>query len=156
MSLCNVLLRSPPHRHQKVEDFCVKFSWFSMNFLSWILLITLVSSGLESTTIAAFSNETDHLALLDFKNGITEDPLKIMNMWNDSLHFCNWVGITCSRSNGRVVVLNLQRQGLVGSHHPSIGNLTFLTGINLRNNSFHGVIPQEIGRLLNLQHVNFS
>lgn len=123
-----------------------------MNFLSWFLHM-LIISGLTSATS---TNDTDKLALYEFKNRITEDPLQIMNLWNDSTHFCNWVGIKCNLSNERVMILNLESQRLVGSIPPSIGNLTFLTGINLRNNSFHGVIPQEIGRLLSLQHLNFT
>ena len=34
-----------------------------------------MSSCLKSKTIPALANETDRLALLDFKNGITQDPL---------------------------------------------------------------------------------
>ncbi|KAG5253333.1 LRR receptor serine/threonine-protein kinase [Salix suchowensis] len=45
---------------------------------------------------------------------------------------------------------------LVGSIPPSIGNLTYLTGINLRNNSFHGELPEELGRLSRLQHFNVT
>ena len=33
-----------------------------------------MSSCLKSKTIPALANETDRLALLDFKNGITQDP----------------------------------------------------------------------------------
>uniref|UniRef100_A0A2N9GS27 non-specific serine/threonine protein kinase n=1 Tax=Fagus sylvatica TaxID=28930 RepID=A0A2N9GS27_FAGSY len=53
-------------------------------------------------------------------------------------------------------VLDLAAKKLTGSIPPSIGNLTYLTGINLRNNSFYGEIPQEVGRLQHLQHLNLS
>ncbi|KAK4582495.1 hypothetical protein RGQ29_025616 [Quercus rubra] len=115
-----------------------------------------MSSCLKSTTVPVFANETDHLALLDFKNRITQDPLQIMSSWNNSYHFCNWLGVTCGPSNKRVMVLNLKTKKLSGSIPPSIGNLTYLTGINLENNSFYGEIPQEVGRLLHLQHLNLS
>jgi Leucine-rich repeat (LRR) protein len=116
-----------------------------------------MSSGLESARILAFAaNETDRLALLDFKSRISEDPLQIMSSWNDSTHFCNWFGVTCSSSSKRVMVLNLEDQRLAGSITPSMGNLTYLTGINLRKNSIYGEIPQEVGRLRQLQHLNLS
>ncbi|XP_059458364.1 putative receptor-like protein kinase At3g47110 [Corylus avellana] len=116
-----------------------------------------MSSSLKSARIPAYADdESDHLALLDFKNRISEDPLQIMNLWNDSAHFCNWFGVTCSPSTKRVMVLNLQAQRLSGSITPSIGNLTYLTGINLKNNSFYDEIPQEVGRLRRLQHLNLS
>ncbi|OMO97527.1 hypothetical protein COLO4_14556 [Corchorus olitorius] len=112
-----------------------------------------MSSCLES---ASFANESDRVALLDFKSRVTQDPHNVMASWNNSLHFCSWFGVTCSPSNGRVVILNLQGQKLVGSIPPSIGILTFLTAINLENNSFHGEIPQQVGRLLRLQHLNLT
>ncbi|XP_017977165.1 PREDICTED: probable LRR receptor-like serine/threonine-protein kinase At3g47570 [Theobroma cacao] len=124
-------------------------------FFQGILLLWM-SSCSESAMIPAFANESDRLALLDFKNRVTQDPLHVMDSWNNSVHFCSWVGVTCSPSNGRVVILNLKGQKLVGSIPPSIGNLTFLTRINLVNNNFRGEIPQEIGRLLRLQHLNLS
>ncbi|KAK2993731.1 hypothetical protein RJ640_018352 [Escallonia rubra] len=126
-----------------------------MNFLLWILLL-LMNSRLGSTATPSSANETDQLALLDFKNAITEDPLQVMKLWNDSLHFCNWVGVTCSPSDQRVELLNLQSQKLVGSLPPSVGNLTFLTSLVLQNNSFHGELPQELGRLIRLQNLNLS
>ncbi|CAK9152283.1 unnamed protein product, partial [Ilex paraguariensis] len=135
-----------------MEFSCLNSRCFSSSILLGSLLFVMIS-GFESAT---FSNETDGQALLDFKNRITQDPLQIMSSWNDSLHFCKWVGVTCSPSGERVMILNLESQRLVGSIPPSIGNLTFLTGINLRNNSFNGAIPQEMGRLIHLQHLNFT
>nr|KYP39848.1 LRR receptor-like serine/threonine-protein kinase EFR [Cajanus cajan] len=52
--------------------------------------------------------------------------------------------------------LSLEQLRLGGTLTPFIGNLTFLTALNLLNNSFHGEFPQEVGRLLYLQHLNFS
>jgi Leucine-rich repeat (LRR) protein len=120
------------------------------------ILLLFMSSTLKSATIPAFADESDRLALLDFKNGISEDPLQIMNLWNDSTHFCSWFGVTCTPSGKRVMVLNLQAQRLAGSITPSMGNLTYLAGINLKNNSMYGEIPQEVGRLWRLQHLNLS
>ncbi|KAL5079079.1 hypothetical protein RYX36_007500 [Vicia faba] len=43
---------------------------------------------------------------------------------------------------------------LAGILSPSKGNLTYLTKLNLRNSSFHGEFPQQVGNLLYLQHLN--
>ncbi|KAH7866305.1 hypothetical protein Vadar_018558 [Vaccinium darrowii] len=118
-----------------------------------VLLISVLESAMASNTSG---NATDRIALLDFKNHITQDPFQIMPSWNDSLHFCKWIGVKCNPTNGRVTILNLESQNLFGFIRPSIGNLTFLTGINLQNNSFHSEIPQEIDRLIRIQHLNLS
>ncbi|KAJ8747232.1 hypothetical protein K2173_019377 [Erythroxylum novogranatense] len=103
-----------------------------------------------------FIKGSDQQALLDFKDGIIDDPNKILSSWNESVHVCSWIGVSCSPSNGRVVSLNLEAQGLVGSLTPSIGNITYLSVINLRDNAFGGEIPEQIGRLRNLKSLNLS
>ncbi|KAL6321168.1 hypothetical protein AAG906_012940 [Vitis piasezkii] len=107
---------------------------------------------MASVTASSMQNETDRLALIAFKDGITQDPLGMLSSWNDSLHFCRWSGVYCSRRHvHRVTKLNLFSYGLVGSLSPHIGNLTFLRTIVLQNNSFHGKVPSEIGGLFRLQ-----
>ncbi|GKV51596.1 hypothetical protein SLEP1_g58232 [Rubroshorea leprosula] len=103
------------------------------------------------------TNETDMLALLAFKDHIVEDPLGVLSSWNESLHFCNWRGVSCSqRHQGRVTALNLGGQKLVGSIPPHIGNLSFLRQVNLGYNNFKGDIPKEIGWLFRLRYLNVS
>ncbi|XP_034219232.1 putative receptor-like protein kinase At3g47110 isoform X3 [Prunus dulcis] len=127
-------------------------------FYHGFILILCMSTALESATLpsTSFGNGTDRLALLDFKKGITSDPLHVMSSWNDSINFCSWIGVTCNHSTKRVLSLNLEAQNLAGSIPLSIGNLTHLTWINLGINSFHGQIPQEMGRLRSLQYLNMS
>ncbi|KAF7836109.1 putative LRR receptor-like serine/threonine-protein kinase [Senna tora] len=98
-------------------------------------------------------NETDHLALLKFKESISHDPFHILASWNHSTHFCDWYGITCSRRHQRVQSLILEGYNLHGFLSPYIGNLSFLRAISLLNNSFHGEIPQDLGRLFRLQNL---
>ncbi|CAN0927962.1 Probable LRR receptor-like serine/threonine-protein kinase At3g47570 [Linum grandiflorum] len=116
--------------------------------LSFLFLILCSSSSA--------ANESDRNALLDFKRLITQDPSQILLSWNHSTHFCNWVGVSCNPSNGRVQGLNLQSHKLSGSLPPSLGNLTFLTAINLRTNSFTGRLPVELSRLPLLRHLNLT
>ncbi|ONI03277.1 hypothetical protein PRUPE_6G248400 [Prunus persica] len=116
----------------------------------------LESATLPSASANASGNETDRVALLDLKKRITQDPLHVMSSWNDSIHFCSWVGVTCNPSTKRVLILDLSSYKLAGSLPSSIGSLTHLTGLSLRNNSFHGEIPQEMGRLRSLQALNVS
>ncbi|XP_058219481.1 probable LRR receptor-like serine/threonine-protein kinase At3g47570 [Rhododendron vialii] len=96
-------------------------------------------------------NETDRLALLAFKAEITGDPLGILNSWNESVHFCQWVGVTCGRRHQRVTKLILPNGKLSGPISPHIGNLSFLVWLLLPNNSLSHDIPQELGRLRRLK-----
>ncbi|KAF3434956.1 hypothetical protein FNV43_RR22043 [Rhamnella rubrinervis] len=120
--------------------------WFSFNLLC------------KQTLTAAFvpSNETDQMALLKFKQGIDRDPHSVLSSWNDSVNFCNWVGITCSLRHPRVTALNLTGRGLRGIISPFVGNLTFLRFFILPNNSLCGEIPQEVGYLRRLQVLDLS
>ncbi|KAH6787118.1 hypothetical protein C2S52_006670 [Perilla frutescens var. hirtella] len=127
----------------------------AINFIAVIIVVQFMMISAQNPSRG--NNATDLTALLDLKNHITEDPLGIMASWNDSSsHFCNWTGITCDPSRTRVRILDLKAMKLVGSLPPSIGNLSFLEGINLINNSFRGQLPQEIGLLSNLKHLNLT
>ncbi|KAK4594907.1 hypothetical protein RGQ29_018586 [Quercus rubra] len=126
-------------------------------YLHIILLFTVTLLCLKPTTSSATpTNETDRLALLKFKESIDYDPYGILSSWNDSIHFCNWHGITCGRRHQRVTTLVLEGHNLHGTITPYIGNLTFLRAINLQNNSFYGEIPKEAGHLFRLQHLYLS
>ncbi|XP_043694517.1 probable LRR receptor-like serine/threonine-protein kinase At3g47570 [Telopea speciosissima] len=120
------------------------------------LVESVIASGTRRMMVVG-NNETDRLALLDFKKQIDLDPYGALSSWNDYIHFCKWVGITCGyRHRQRVISLDLQGNGLGGNISPSIGNLTFLHFLNIGNNSFRGKIPQEISNLIRLQSISFE
>ncbi|CAM8982963.1 unnamed protein product [Rhodiola kirilowii] len=79
-----------------------------------------------------------------------------LSSWNASLHFCEWQGITCGKRHKRVTVITLEEEKLNGVVSPSIGNLTFLRGLYLTNNSLHGEIPKQIGQLWRLQDLSLT
>ncbi|KAG9453965.1 hypothetical protein H6P81_006869 [Aristolochia fimbriata] len=125
-----------------------RFSWSSI-----LCRCTNLIFFLHASASATFSpDETQRLALLDFKNKISSDPNRVLSSWNDSVHFCEWKGINCTRER-RVSGLDLRSQSLVGTLSPSLSNLTFLTVITLRNNSLFGRIPPELGKLSRLQRL---
>ncbi|KAJ8770234.1 hypothetical protein K2173_011770 [Erythroxylum novogranatense] len=98
-------------------------------------VILLLSSNFQWCQANSLGNETDRIALLQFKSGIISDPFGIFNSWNDSTSFCKWYGIKCGRRHQRV---------------------TFLMTLVLRNNSFTGEIPQEIGNLLRMRYLDLA
>ncbi|GKV51207.1 hypothetical protein SLEP1_g57876 [Rubroshorea leprosula] len=129
---------------------------FILNTLIYMNHLLLAFQSLPTAALNP-TNENDRLALLAFKDRIVGDPLGILTSWNESPHFCNWTGVLCSKKHqGRVTVLNLASQKLVGSIPPHIGNLSFLRGINLSYNSFTGEIPPQIGRLFRLRYLDLN
>ncbi|GMP33838.1 hypothetical protein CsSME_00006979 [Camellia sinensis var. sinensis] len=113
---------------------CTLFLFMHVVFVAMVLLC-FGSSSPHVHVVASIhgGNETDRLALLAFKEAITNDPTEALNLWNDnneSIHFCQWVGVTCGRRHQRVTV--------------------FLRKLSLRNNSLVNKIPPELGRLWRL------
>ena len=141
MGPCSHLISAPPSSSFFMHSFILLGTQF----------ILLCCFGLFLTSVVDENSETDQLALLDFKGKICEDPIGVMSSWNDSIHFYQWKGVSCSRRHQRIIALDLQSQKLVGFISPYVGNLYFLRILTLQNNSFYYEIPPEIGRLHTLQ-----
>ncbi|KAL4198085.1 hypothetical protein AMTRI_Chr03g138420 [Amborella trichopoda] len=128
-------------------------------FLTLILFAFAFSMTLplmSESHLSLLNNRTDQQPLLSFKDHITSDPYNVLGDWNTRTNFCNWTGVSCSKSRQRVTYLNLTHTGLQGTLTPHIGNLSFLRVLALRNNSLQGSIPPEIGRLSRLQVLRVS
>ncbi|KAL5081177.1 hypothetical protein RYX36_009598 [Vicia faba] len=122
--------------------------------LLFLLTLCLMWFGPNKIVAVALGNQTDHLALLKFKESISSYPYGTLESWNTSIHFCKWHGITCSPMHQRVIELNLGGYQLHGSLSPHVGNLSFLIKLNLSRNNFIGEIPQELGQLIQLQQLH--
>ena len=68
------------------------------------IVICIVSFEFESVSCSTptFGNETDKLALLAFKNHLIDVPNGILSSWNDSVHFCDWEGVTYLHAVGDI------------------------------------------------------
>ncbi|MCB0637871.1 MAG: hypothetical protein KDC54_14685, partial [Lewinella sp.] len=94
-------------------------------------------------------------------NGTSADPGSTTAGWDRDCEPCQWYGIECD-GNERVTCIDLDGvpacsasslggNGLAGEIPAEIGELTFLTSLQLRFNSLVGSIPSTIGDLSNLQ-----
>ncbi|KAM7489904.1 hypothetical protein LguiB_027388 [Lonicera macranthoides] len=121
--------------------------------------------------------DNEREALLNFKKEIVEDKIGILSSWgSQGEECCKWRGIRCSNRTGHVIVLDLpahyqvivsDRQGtsystgkwfgLSGKVSPSLLELNQLKYLDLSHNSFYmSPIPEFIGSLSKLQHLNLS
>ncbi|XP_024195837.2 LRR receptor-like serine/threonine-protein kinase EFR [Rosa chinensis] len=117
-----------------------------------VLLLQFLCS-LHFAVSSANSNFTDQSALLAIQSKLTFDPTKTVlgGNWTTTTSFCNWIGVSCSKQRQRVTALNLSYMGLQGTIFPHVGNLSSLVSLDLRNNSFIGLLPHEISRLPRLR-----
>ncbi|KAF2319150.1 hypothetical protein GH714_013590 [Hevea brasiliensis] len=124
-----------------------KFSRFG------VLLLFL----LYRSFILCWSLNDEGLALLKFRERIVSDPYGALKNWKDEdgvVDPCPWFGVECS--DGKVVILNLKDLCLGGTLAPDLRNLFHIKFIILRNNSFTGVIPEGIGKLKELEVLDFG
>ncbi|XP_022760827.1 probable LRR receptor-like serine/threonine-protein kinase At3g47570 [Durio zibethinus] len=135
-------------------------SWsvlFPIHVVVLLLCFNLESLGLLGLAASeGGGNMKDQQALLEFKAKITNNQLGVMRLWNNTVHYCQWYGVSCGRRHQRVTRLVLESQHLTGYISPYIGNLSFLRVLNLNNNSFIHEIPQEIGRLRRLRILHLA
>ncbi|KAA8535555.1 hypothetical protein F0562_030559 [Nyssa sinensis] len=103
---------------------------------------------------ASPTNVTDQLALLAFKNLITNTNNVMATNWTTNTSFCSWIGVTCSPERQRVRALELPNLNLQGTISSSIANLSFLVMLNLANNYFRGNLPYGLGHLSRLRVID--
>ncbi|KAI4327914.1 hypothetical protein L6164_020323 [Bauhinia variegata] len=129
--------------------------WFICLQLILLFYVTMLWSH-PGKAVSALGNETDYLALLKFKESISDDPFEILASWNSSTHFCNWHGITCNHQHQRVIELDLRSYHLLGFISPYVGNLSFLRSLLLQHNRLKGAVPQELDHLSQLQQLSLT
>lgn len=120
-------------------------------------LCLLICIAVASAIGAAIQgHSTDRTALLSFMAGITGDPQSSLGNWNLSICNCNWTGILCDKTTGRVVQLDLSGRSLSGTISPELAALSFLTVLDLSRNLLSGKIPVELCKLEELTQLSLS
>ena len=87
---------------------------FSLTFHAIFLLFHSISI-LNFSLATTLSNETNKLALLEFKSHI-DKPLSVLASWNESFHFYQWVGGHLWQQTPKSHLFGLAKQKY-GRHH---------------------------------------
>ncbi|THG21103.1 hypothetical protein TEA_020177 [Camellia sinensis var. sinensis] len=144
--------------HQLMHGFIVVF-------LLFVKLRPGSSSGVGDAKIWCI--EKDRQALLILKQGLVDDYGRLSSWRSEAekADCCRWRGVHCSNQTGHVTMLDLgglpiteaSANPLRGNISSSLVELQHLNYLDLSNNNFGGSrIPEFIGSLSNLQHVDLS
>lgn len=100
--------------------------------------------------------DDEGLALLAFRQQITNDPLHIFDSWNSQdATPCAWTGIVCDQNNNVSKIL-LQNSQLSGTISGQLSRLHHLRVLGLSKNFFTGSIPSQIEDIHSLWKLNVS
>eukprot|EP00250_Pteridium_aquilinum_P020735 c24925_g1_i1 orf=33-1352(-) len=112
------------------------------------------NDGIVVTPGTPVCSAQDRQALLHFKASISSDPNKALAGWTISHHnCCDWNGVTCDGTTGRIVRVNLFNQNLKGKLSPGLAALSSLQVLRLDNNDFSGSLPSSFGNFSRLQRL---
>jgi len=113
-----------------------------------IILLFVISAGIQILPSQGQVNIQDSLALVDFYNSTNGATWTNSAGWLTAAPVSTWPGIQVT--DNRVTSIGLSHNGLTGGLVSSFGNLTALTGLDLSRNALTGRIPNSIGNLVNL------
>ncbi|KAG4161216.1 hypothetical protein ERO13_D01G042742v2 [Gossypium hirsutum] len=116
-----------------------------------LLLHFVVSFSTKTTDI-----NTDRSTLLALKAHVSDPRNFLTTNWSVDISICNWVGVTCESRNQRVIALDLFNMSLSGTIPPDMGNLSFLTRLNIGYNNFHDLLPVQLTNLYRLKFISMS
>nr|XP_043623681.1 putative receptor-like protein kinase At3g47110 [Erigeron canadensis] len=101
--------------------------------------------------------DTDKDFLVLIKSQTITQPPDALATWDQNyLSLCNWTRVSCDDSGRRVVGLDLSGLQISGQVSTHIGNLSFLSSLQLQDNLFDTILPETITNLFHLQVLNIS
>ena len=101
------------------------------------------------------SHEADREALVALYRDMGGSNWADSTNWLSDAHIGEWYGVS-TNVGGRVIELNLARNGLSGQLSPRLGDLHNLRELLLSGNRLSGQIPEELGNLTDLARLELG
>ncbi|KAM3350767.1 hypothetical protein ACQJBY_023064 [Aegilops geniculata] len=130
--------------------------------MALVLVLTMVAfsllllPGTAALGLPANATNDDLSALLAFRTSVRDPRGVLRRSWTARTPFCGWLGVSCDARGRRVAALSLPGMPLGGAIPPELGNLSFISHLNLSRTGLAGVIPAELGRLARLRHLDLD
>ena len=118
----------------------------------FIIIIFLISCAPTEPV----EKHDDLSVLQDFINNSSETLLATLDTDSSGVIEPLELGEQTWNNNGRIIILNCDSIGLSGRIPESIGTLTELKQLGLKNNNLSGEIPESIGNLTQLTQLSLS
>ncbi|XP_043704691.1 probable leucine-rich repeat receptor-like protein kinase At1g35710 [Telopea speciosissima] len=118
----------------------------------WVFFTTVIPTTIAIASESS-SSSPEAIALLNWKGG----NHNFSGSWNaDDTSPCKWNGITCNAA-GRVTVIDLSSQSLYADLNKlNFSSFQYLVHLNLSGSAVFGTIPNAIGTLSKLAHLDLS
>ncbi|XP_038722025.1 probable inactive receptor-like protein kinase At3g56050 isoform X2 [Tripterygium wilfordii] len=124
-----------------------KKNWYKPH----MAVVLAVSSMLYWNLSFCWDMNSEGLALLRFREGVVRDPYGALSSWdenNGEIDPCSWFGVECS--DGKVVIFILRNNSFQGNIPKEIGELKDLEVLDIGFNNFSGPFPSDFGNNLSL------
>ncbi|OAY39869.1 receptor-like protein EIX2 [Manihot esculenta] len=128
-------------------------------FIAYVFMISTEYSW-DVVALKVQCLDSEQKALQTFKEGF-QSHLDRFSSWVPEEDCCKWRGVKCENETGHVIALDLHSsdssEAMQGQLRTSLLDLPYLSYLDLSLNDFRQIqIPEFIGSLSNLKHLNLS
>ncbi|XP_031498024.1 receptor-like protein 9DC3 [Nymphaea colorata] len=110
---------------------------------------------MKGQTASCLPNQS--LALLQFKQSLSQGSQPLLSTWKNESDCCEWQGVSCDHTTGFVTGLDIRDLGVqVSDPNSSLFQLSHLQSLDLSRNLVTGMIFSRLSELIDLTKLSLS